>query len=321
MHESSGDPVGSPPSLELAGLLADWTLGGAPGSRRGRVSVCPPTEGRIMAPTWLTVVAWIYLSVCFACAGAITYDIFVNHRRQPMGVMNAVFPITALYFGPLALAFYWRWGRTAARNTVAPTAVSMAPAPQRAMTSPGDGLPAHGGQYPQRDPAGESVPDGAGESARLSGPGRPWWVVMATEVSHCGSGCVLGDVISEFVIFALALTVAGATLGAEYIGDYVLALAFGVLFQYFAIAPMRGLGLKDGLKAAAKADVISLTAFEIGLFSWMAVMTFVLFPAPHNLMPSTAAFWFLMQIGMIIGYFTSWPANVWLVNRGIKIAM
>ena len=82
-----------------------------------------------------------------------------------------------------------------------------------------------------------------------------------------------------------------------------------------------GLGLKDGPKAAAKADVISLTAFEIGLFGWMAVMTFVLFPAPHNLTPSTAVFWFLMQIGMIIGYFSSWPANVWLVNRGIKIAM
>jgi len=65
-------------------------------------------------------------------------------------------------------------------------------------------------------------------------------------------------VISEFVVFALALTVAGSTLGAEYIGDYVLALAFGILFQYFAIAPMRGLGLGDGLKAAAKADVISL---------------------------------------------------------------
>jgi len=31
----------------------------------------------------------------------------------------------------------------------------------------------------------------------------------------------------------------------------------GVVFQYFAIAPMRGLGLKDGLIAAAKADFIS----------------------------------------------------------------
>jgi len=51
-------------------------------------------------------------------------------------------------------------------------------------------------------------------------------------------------VISEFAIFALGLTIAGLTVGAEYVGDYVLALAFGIVFQYFTIAPMRGLGLK-----------------------------------------------------------------------------
>jgi hypothetical protein len=28
-----------------------------------------------------------------------------------MGVMNAVHPVTALYLGPFALAFYWRWAR------------------------------------------------------------------------------------------------------------------------------------------------------------------------------------------------------------------
>jgi len=28
-----------------------------------------------------------------------------------------------------------------------------------------------------------------------------------------------------------------------------------------------------------------------------------------------------MQIGMIVGFVTSWPANVWLLNRGIKLAM
>jgi hypothetical protein len=144
---------------------------------------------------------------------------------------------------------------------------------------------------------------------------------MATEVSHCGAGCSLGDVISEFAIFWLGLSIAGLTLGAEYVGDYVLALAFGIAFQYFAIAPMRGLGVRDGLRAAAKADFISLTAFEVGLFGWMAVMTFVLFPAPHLLMPNSAAFWLLMQVGMMIGFFASWPANVWLVRRGIKVPM
>jgi hypothetical protein len=237
-----------------------------------------------------------------------------------MGVMNFVFPITALYFGPFALALYWRWGRADAR-TKAPMSMSPAAISRAAVASAGDGMQMHGGQNAYHVMAGTAGPGGADEPAPPGGRARPGWVTMAVEVSHCGSGCVLGDVISEFVIFWLVITIAGATLGAEYVGDYVLALAFGIIFQYFAIAPMRGLGLKDGLIAAAKADFISLTAFEAGLFGWMAVMAFVLFPAPHHLMPSSAAYWLLMQVGMIIGFATSWPANVWLVNRGIKVPM
>jgi hypothetical protein len=274
-----------------------------------------------MAPVWLTVVAWLYLSVCFCCAAIIACDIAFNHRRQPMGVMNVVFPITALYFGPFALALYWRWGRAAARRTMASMPVRSAAAPQAAVASAGGGMRMHGGPTAHDEVASAGGPNGAGESAPPGERARPWWVTMAIEVSHCGSGCTLGDVISEFAIFGLGLTIAGLTLGAEYVGDFIFALAFGIVFQYFAIAPMRGLGLKDGLIAAAKADFISLTAFEVGLFGWMAVMAFVLFPAPHHLTPSSADYWFLMQVGMIIGYFTAWPANVWLVNRGVKVPM
>ncbi|MCW2907925.1 MAG: rane protein [Actinomycetia bacterium] len=274
-----------------------------------------------MAPLWLTVVAWLYLSVCFSCAGVIAYDIALNRRRQPMGVMNFVFPITALYFGPFALALYWHWGRATARTAMASMSMSRAAASRAAVASAGDVMQALGGQSACHEIAGAAGLDSADEPAPPGERARPWWVTMAIEVSHCGSGCTLGDVIAEFAIFWLGLTIAGVTLGAEYAGDYIFALAFGIIFQYFAIAPMRGLGLKDGLVAAAKADFISLTAFEIGLFGWMAVMAFVLFPAPHHLMPSSAAYWLLMQIGMIIGYLTSWPANVWLVNRGIKVPM
>jgi hypothetical protein len=273
-----------------------------------------------VAPAWLTVVAWVYLSVCFCCAAIIAYDVAFNHRRQPMGVMNFVFPITALYFGPLALALYWRWGRAAAPVATAPMSMSRAVVSRDAAASAG-GMQMRGGQNAHHEMARAAGPGGAEQPAPPDERARPWWVTMAIEVSHCGSGCVLGDVISEFAIFWLGLTIAGLTLGAEYVGDYTLALAFGIIFQYFAIAPMRGLRLKDGLVAAAKADSISLTAFEVGLFGWMAIMAFVLFPAPHRLMPSSAAFWLLMQIGMIIGYFSSWPANVWLVKRGIKVPM
>jgi hypothetical protein len=272
-----------------------------------------------MTPSWLTTVAWLYLAVCFCCAGIIGYDIAFNHRRQPMGVMNFVFPITALYLGPFALMLYWRWARAAAPLPQPPMRMSRTSVPQAAGAAAHDQM--YSGQHAHRDRANTAGPEGRDDQAAQNEQAKPGWVTLAIEVSHCGAGCALGDVISEWAIFALGLTIAGLTLGAEYAGDYILALVFGIVFQYFAIAPMRGLGVRDGLVAAAKADFISLTAFEIGLFGWMAIMTLVLFPAPHQLMPNSAAFWLLMQVGMIIGYCTAWPANVWLVRRGIKVPM
>ena len=131
----------------------------------------------------------------------------------------------------------------------------------------------------------------------------------------------LGDIIAETTIFLLGITIAGRALWAEYIGDYVLAVALGLVFQYFAIAPMRGLGLRKGLVAAAKADILSLTAFEVGLFAWMAFQALVLFPRPHTIDPSSPVYWFGMQIGMCLGFLTAYPVNAWLIRRGTKEAM
>jgi hypothetical protein len=227
-------------------------------------------------PPWLTALAWAALAVAFGCAAWIGFDIYGRGYRQHMKIMEAVWPVTALYFGPVAVAAYRAWGR---------------PKTMRWQDEHGDP------------------------------PDKPGYAVTATGVSHCGAGCTLGDIIAEFAVFWLGATVAGLTLGAEYIGDYIAAIALGIVFQYFAIAPMRGLGLRKGLIEAAKADVASLTAFEIGLFGWMALMTFVFFPAPHHLHPDSPVYWFLMQIGMIAGFFTAWPVNTWLIRAGIKEAM
>jgi hypothetical protein len=228
-------------------------------------------------PTWLTVLAWTALAVAFASAAWIMLDIYGRGYRQRMAVMEGVWPVTALYFGPVAIWGYRRFGRPAT------------------------------GRWLQ-------------EQGRDEPPDKPGWATVAVGVSHCGAGCTLGDIIAEFAVFALGLAIAGTALYAEFIGDFVLAIALGLAFQYFAIAPMRGLSFRKGIVAAAKADILSLTAFEVGLFGWMALMSFVFFPQPH-LHPDSPVYWFLMQIGMGIGFFTAWPANVWLIRRGIKEAM
>lgn len=225
-----------------------------------------------MPPTWLVIASWCSLALGFGCAGWIVFDIYGRGHRQHMTVMEAVWPLTALYLGPLAVWAYRRFGMN-----------GMAGHHQR-----------HGG--------------------------RRRWTGIALSVTHCGAGCVLGDIIAEFVIFAPALTIAGQALFAEYVGDYVLAIGFGILFQYFVISRMQRLTLRAGLVAAAKSDVVALSAFEIGLFGWMALMRFVFFTSPH-LYPDSPVYWLFMQFGMVLGFATAWPANLWLIRRGIKEAM
>jgi hypothetical protein len=136
------------------------------------------------------------------------------------------------------------------------------------------------------------------------------WAALAAAFASAG-----------WILFGIGATVAGLTLGAEYTADYTAAIALGILFEYFVIAQMRGLGWGKGLIEAAKTNVASITAFEIGQFSWMVLMSFVFFPAPHFLRPDSPAFWFLMQIGMIAGFFATWPLNAWLIRAGIKKAI
>ena len=110
---------------------------------------------------------------------------------------------------------------------------------------------------------------------------------------------------------------------AVWIVDYIFAFAFGIVFQYFSIAPMRGLGLGEGIVAALKADTLSLTAWQVGMYGFMAFAHFYLFGylLGVKLEVNTPEFWFVMQIAMLAGFCTAYPVNWWLIRSGIKERM
>jgi hypothetical protein len=62
---------------------------------------------------------------------------------------------------------------------------------------------------------------------------------------------------------------------------------------------------------------LSIVAFEIGMFAWMALVYFVLFTHPHPT-PDHAAYWLMMQIAMTIGLASTYPVSAWLVRRGVS---
>ena len=96
----------------------------------------------------------------------------------------------------------------------------------------------------------------------------------------------------------------------------IFAFLFGVAFQYFTIKPMRGLSPVQGLVQAVKADSLSLTAWQVGMYGFMAIAGFVIFVYvwPHSIEPKMPQFWFMMQIAMLFGFVTSYPAN-WAMKR------
>jgi hypothetical protein len=149
---------------------------------------------------------------------------------------------------------------------------------------------------------------------------RPWHVANA--VSHCGAGCTLGDIGGEWLLFALGAPTLGilGTYGWEIVVDFALAWTLGIAFQYFTIVPMRDdVGKLEGIRQAVKVDTLSIVAFQVGLFGWMALSHFVLFRPPLEV--DTSGHWLLMQVGMIVGFLTAWPMNRWLVRSGIKEKM
>lgn len=115
------------------------------------------------------------------------------------------------------------------------------------------------------------------------------------------------------------LTLWGEAIFAAWVLDYILALAFGIAFQYFTIKPMRNLTVAAGLIAAFKADVLSLSSWQIGMYGWMAIATFGIFGS--ELPKTEPVFWFMMQIAMIWGFATAYPVNWWLLRQGIKEKM
>lgn len=227
---------------------------------------------------WLVPLSIASLALAGLCSLIIGVDLLKH--PQKMWIMNVVWPVTALYGGPIALIAYYKVGRLSSKQSV------MAAKEK-----------------------GEETP----------GKKKPFWQIVGVGATHCGSACTLGDIVADWLMFAFPLVLFGDKLFGEWLVDYLWAYIFGIIFQYFTIKPMKGLSVRKGIWAAIKADTLSLTAWQIGMYGWMAITVFLIFK--HEISHASPVFWFMMQIAMLCGFGTAYPVNWWLIKSGVKEAM
>ena len=222
----------------------------------------------------------LWLLAAGVCVLIVAGDLSAGHKQQ-MWIMNLVWPLTTLWSGPIGLVVYFTLGRSGTAQAVRMAALRHEPPPGRS---------------------------------------RPFWQTVALAATHCGAGCALGDLLAEWLVIAVPVVFLGRAVFGTWLVDFALAFALGIVFQFFTIVPMRGLKFVPGLKAALKADTLSLVAWQVGMYGWMAVALFVLY-SPATLRKSGPEFWFMMQVAMCAGFVTAYPVNWALLRLGIKEPM
>lgn len=121
-----------------------------------------------------------------------------------------------------------------------------------------------------------------------------------------GGASAIAHLIGVPLVIASGLTIAGIQLWVMILVIGALAVLLLAVYERNASAERR-----TSVGAALAVATLTVLAFDLGMGGWMLLLHF------NELMPpaTDAAFWFLMQLGIVLGLLTGYPVVRWLAAR------
>jgi manganese oxidase len=141
---------------------------------------------------------------------------------------------------------------------------------------------------------------------------RPLWKQGAGSTVHCIAGDATG------IIAAAAITAAlGLPMWLDFIVEYAAGFAFGLfIFQSLFMKDMLGGSYLGAVRGTFVPEWLSMNMMAAGMFPTMA---FLMMGRDMRAMePTEPLFWVVMSVGVIVGFATAYPVNVWMVSRNMK---
>lgn len=288
----------------------------------------------------------IYIISTIWLLGGIYSAVFIlldlAHNRQKMKIMNSVWVLTGLWASFLSIPLYIGFGRNRANDKnedeskVSENKKSKN-IPKKVMDMKSDMKSDNMDNMPASMSA--SMTDADAEMSRkmeMDNPGanmsedmsmmpgmkmtkRPMWQGVFLSALHCGAGCTLADIIGESVGYILRNHFVEWTTYWQWGFDYILALIFGLIFQYSAIRQMSNIGFGKGIIKALKVDFFSLTSWQIGMYAFMYIVVRDLYP--FSIYSNVIFFSFIMQLAMLAGLILAYPTNWILIKLKVKPSM
>ena len=140
------------------------------------------------------------------------------------------------------------------------------------------------------------------------------WRQTLGSTMHCvagdGIGILAGAVLSTY------LGIAGI---AEAILEYVLGFAFGwTIFQALFMRDMAGGTYRRALSSTFVAELLSMNLLMAGMVPTVMILRKHVESAGNPMAPN---FWFVMSMGLLVGFIIAYPMNWWLVANHLKHGM
>ncbi len=141
---------------------------------------------------------------------------------------------------------------------------------------------------------------------------KPRWKQGVGSTVHCIAGDATGIILA-----AVGVALLGIPMWQDLIVEYVAGFLFGLLiFQALFMRKMMGGSYWQNVRSSFIPELLSMNLMMAGM---APVMSFLMMGRDMRAMwPGEPQFWFVMSIGVTVGFMVAYPVNVWLVSRGLK---
>jgi FtsP/CotA-like multicopper oxidase with cupredoxin domain len=140
----------------------------------------------------------------------------------------------------------------------------------------------------------------------------PLWKQGVGSTVHCIAGDATGIIIA-----AAGTALLGFPMWIDVIVEYVFGFLLGLLiFQALFMRDVMGGSYGENVRRSFLPELLSMNMMMAGM---APVMIFLMMGRDMRAMwPTEPLFWFVMSLGITVGFMIAYPVNVWLVAKGMK---
>jgi hypothetical protein len=144
---------------------------------------------------------------------------------------------------------------------------------------------------------------------------RPLWKQGVGSTIHCVAGDATGIILAATITAILGFPM-WIDLGVEYAAGFAVGL---FVFQALFMKDMMGGSYLGAVRMSFIPEWFSMNLMMTGMI--LVMVPLMMGRDMRAMEPSQLVYWGTMSFGVIAGFLTAYPVNLWLVAKGLKHGM